>query len=199
MSHALTCCRPSRRICDLLLPALLACLLVTGCGKTVDRRIADVRQSMSFKMGDRWIVRPPQVINATRIEVTRDIVASADSAVDTQTQMLRIDLTSGRAVLETADGRVFPQQINAADVREIHSLIAERDWQVRPIRPASEAEQYVAYQLTVYQIDQPLKDQPIWHVPADQPLPSIFQLLVNTFEVANRYAYPLSDDVDLLE
>jgi hypothetical protein len=197
MSHALTSRRPPRRIGVVLLPALAACLLLIGCGKTVDRRVADMREAMSFKMGDRWLVRPPQVINATRIDVTRDIVGPTGSAGDTQ--MLRIDLTNGRAVLETADGRVFPQQINAADVRTIHGLIAERDWQVRPIRHAKDAEQYAVYQLTVYEIDQPLKDQPIWHVPAQQPLPEIFQVLVDTFDVAHRYAYPLSNDVDLLE
>jgi hypothetical protein len=140
-------------------------------------------------------VRPPQVINATRIVITRDLVAGDD----TQTQTLRIDLTNGRAVLETADGRVFPQQISSADVRTIHSLIAERNWQVRQIRRDKSAEQYAAYQLTVYEIDQPLKDQPIWHVPAQRELPEIFRVLVNTFDVANRYAYPLSDNVDLLE
>ncbi len=166
-----------------------------GCGKTVGGRVADLRQDMAFKMGERWLVRPPQVINATRIDITRDMV----TADDTQTQTLRIDLTNGRAVLETADGRVFPQQISSADVRNIHRLIAERGWQVRPIRRAKDAEQYIVYQLTVYEIDQMLKDQPIWHVPAQRELPEIFQLLVNTFDVANRYAYPLSNDVDLLE
>ena len=207
LSMVLTC----RRAC--LLPVVVALgMALTACGgPSLTQSVYRVHKKASFKVLDRWVIKPPHEINATHIELTRefevkppaDAVGVSDDApvvaAEIGVQKLAIDLTNGRATLEDVGGRRYPQQVDLKVVRRIHDHLADRSWQVTRIKADRKAKDVATYHLVVYEAGKKVKSEATWDVPSRRPLPDVLQLLVNSFEVAHRFAYPLSDNVDLLK
>lgn len=239
----------------LLLPVLIAAMLC-GCitweepdpaaaAPNLDKRRYDLHKAMSFRLGDLWVVRPPNEINATGLVITRTNLslpgateeeAAAPPPPETETepvaeteapaeadvsqaeleaqrgpqpkaadplapnqQRLSIDLVTGRATFRDTDGRVYPQQIDRNVAQRLHTMIADRAWQVRPPAAAQDAEPLYQYKIDIYNADYRYVESVTWHVPAKKPLPPSLDMLVGTFDVAYRYAYPLSEDINLLQ
>ncbi len=182
---------------------LIGAVLLGGCTQSLDYHVHNIHKKASFKIGEQWMIKPPHEINATSIVVDRQIVQVVEKGVEPpppRNQRLAIDLTNGRATLEDFDGKVYPQQVELGEVRRIHGHIADRSWQINKIKPQKDAELITHYTLTVYEQDQPLKAQALWANPGrEEQVPEVLTLLESTFDVAHRYAYPLSDDVNLLK
>lgn len=193
---------PSVRL--LLLPVIVASALVlAGCGNGVQRQTYALHKKLAFKVGDQWVIEPPHEINATRVAMTRRVIAAADAAggnrAEPQPQKLSIDLTNGRAVFEDSDGRAYPQQIDMNVVRRIHGYLADRSWQVGRLPAHRAAQEIHTYHLAIYEMTDKVQSEAVWSVPPRQPLPEVLELLSNTFDVAYRYAHPLSREVNLLD
>jgi hypothetical protein len=168
-------------------------LLLGGCASSLRQQAYHLHQKAAFKVGDRWIIKPPRQIKATRIELSRE--HRAGSAAPT----LVIDLTNGRGAYRDVDGRTYPHQFNEQTVQRLGAYMTDRSWQVNTIRADSEADAANTYHLTVYEGDQKVKpDQITWAVPPSRALPDSLALLVDTFNEAYRAAHPLSNDVDML-
>jgi len=182
---------------------LLGCIALCGCAKSIQQQTYQLHKNTAFKIGDQWIISPPHEINATSIQLQRTIhrgvVAEKDEvAVAPVVQTLKIDLTNGRAALSDADGRIYPQQVEQRVVRRIHALMTDRTWQVNTIKPAKDAGIVTTYVLTVYEKEMPLKHTATWSMPPRGELPEVLTVLNETFDRAHRYAYPLSENVNLL-
>lgn len=184
--------------------AVLATLsaAMTGCAHSLDYHLNDIHKKASFKVGQHWVIKPPQEINATGIEISRSIQAKAEKGLETparRDQKLIIDLTNGRATLHDYDGKIYPQQIDLKDIEQIHTLIADRSWQVGRMKAKRKADIVTRYVLTVFEQEVPLEEQAQWATPARGSLPEVLELLTKSFDVAHRFAYPLADDVNLLK
>jgi hypothetical protein len=176
--------------------------VLTGCAHSLDYHLHDIHQKASFKVGEQWIIKPPHEINATGIEISRSIQQMVEKGMEKpapRDQKLIIDLTNGRATLHDYDGKIYPQQIDLKDIKQLHALIAGRSWQVSRIKAERKAEVVTSYLLMIFEQELPLKAQAQWATPARGELPEALEFLTNTFDVAHRFAYPLADDVNLLK
>lgn len=172
---------------------VITMLLLGGCATSVRQQAYHLHQKAAFKVGDRWIIKPPRQIKATRIELTREHRAGSAAP------MLVIDLTNGRGAYRDVDGRTYPHQFNEKTVQRLGAYMTDRSWQVNTIRADRKADAVNTYHLTVFEGDKKVKpDRITWVVPASRPLPDSLALLVATFDEAYRAAHPLSNDVDLL-
>lgn len=173
-----------------------------GCSRNLDYQLYDIHKKASFKIGEQWIIKPPHEINATGIEITRTIEQIVEKGIEPpplREQTLVIDLTNGRATLQDHDGKRYPQQIDLKKVEQIHNMIALRSWQVSRIKPKKDADIVTHYVMTVFEQEQPNESQAQWAMPAREELPEGLQMLTDTFDVAHRFAYPLSQNVNLLK
>ena len=184
-------------------PAMRAAVLLgviaamsAGCATSWRQQTYQLHQKMAFKVGDSWVIKPPRQLNATRIELSRHAL---DAAEDAPAAKLDVDLIDGRAAFHDADGRTYPHQVRLETVRQIGSGMTDRTWQVGSIGADREAEGAANYCLVVYEGDTALKPVATWGAPSTKELPEVLALLIDTFNEAERYAHPLSKNVDLLE
>ncbi len=168
----------------------LAALLLTACDS-------------GMKIGGWQITKPKAPLVATRIEVVRWRMTAAHDdakqAARTDVERLAMDLITGRASFTDSNGKIYPQQLSPEDVQKINDLISGRSWQTT-IDPDEKATDTVYYSLTVYNGEGGVyKEQGLWAVPSEKPLPDGFVLLDDAFEQATRLAHPLSEEINLLK
>ena len=174
---------------------LAAAVTLAGCGGGLRQQAYLLHQKASFKIGDRWIIKPPHQIEATRIQLTRVPAGQDDAGV----QELTVDLTTGRAAFKDVDDKKYPHQLMAGTVRNIAAGLADRSWQISRTGVPKGEQSAMVYHLDVYEAGGKVKAGAAWAVPATKPLPESLEVLTDAFNDAYRLAHPLSGDVDLLK
>lgn len=167
----------------LFLIVLSGSLLAAGC-------------ESGFRVGDTWLVRPSGPITADRVHISRVQLGPQGERVDQRE--LEIELYSGHTFLKGPDGRVHPYQLEPHVTDELRNAIADRSWQVDR-RPRPDVSDLVQYEVRVYDGDHEIPAFAQWTTPSLRPLPPAAALLIRTFQRADRMAYPLSGDIDLLQ
>lgn len=170
--------------------------MTAGCATSWRQQAYRLHQKMAFKVGDSWVIKPPRELNATRIELSRQAL---DAAEDAPAAKLDVDLIDGRAAFHDADGRTYPHQVRLQTARQISAFMTDRTWQVANIGADRKAAGAANYCLAVYEGETQLKPVATWGAPSAKKLPDVLVLLIDTFNEAERYAHPLSKNVDLLE
>lgn len=177
--------------------ALVLVVTLAGCSSSLRQHAYHLHQKVSFKVGDKWIIKPPRVLTATRIEMTRKLLV--DSNEDAGEQKLVLDLTDGRATFQDAGGRDYAQQVPLATVQRIGAYMTDRSWQISRAKADEDALNPATYSLVVYEGDTLVKPEVTWGDPSARPLPDSLTLLTSTFQEAYRGVHPLAEEVDLLE
>lgn len=163
----------------------VAVLYAAGCGKSFG----------GIAIGPWQIIPPTPPLNATAVELTRYRLDAKKQRHDQQ--KLVIELADGRAALTDTDGRIYPQQIDRASLTKIREMIAAREHQIDAIKPPDKTPDAVRYDLVAYENAVPVGASAHWALPGKQPLPEHMQVFVDVFDIAHRYAHPLSDEIDL--
>ena len=148
--------------------------------------------------------KPPKPINATRVEVVRQLEPLGSSQEPSASaQYMTISLISGHSVMIDSDGRKYPNDLGTGPADRLKALLDSREWEkgTQPIgvprRGGNEPIRY--YRMTVYLGDAPHKKDATWLAPSTAPLPEPLEIASDLFTAQHRRAHPLSDRINLLE